>query len=776
MRNLAPAVVLGLALALAPAVCDAQEIGAEEGDTIEVEARGKSDRVEVRRDDRPGVELSVEITPFHNAPGPTTGFTGEPLDAVVTVANRGKARAFAPQLAIAFSGAAVSADIQLKAGPAKPRQDADAAFFDIRCSVRRETLSCPLGYADRNEAGMAYLEPGEERGVYVEFTPWKPGAITLAAKATAKGRQESVARAEASRSTTIVGPTLGLALVGTTPEPYGYTEGSQLPLHEGDEITLRYAIRNSEEGGRARDIALDFFSRPGEVLSVTLASGESLPCSRPKPTATDVTECVLADLEPGSTREIDVLVRYRRRMILETSLRAGPFNLERAYEIGWDASPLVTTEFSPPPSATVSPGQEIVALFRISNRGRDTVDGAALNLSVQNFGATGFQVDKVKGCRSLEREAGTVNCALDSFSAAAVPEIAVILSPVPEGVEGNNLGLQWNLEVPGHRFPYPSSANEKGFVAYRIAPRLADLFVAEWAPEVYAEPGVPQVTQFQVGNKGTWPEDNVALKLRLNVLDEAGARDRGGRNLTRAAALLSDPDNPGDVRQVPCAVTANDAACALGTLAPRRSASIIFEWNSGDVVAGSYSYEAFVGEGLGERGRAALTRDNSLRAGAEIRATGETIADLRVFNSQTNKDAFEGNPQSFGLWVENDGTVAQENVGFKIVFDVTAKHGMPMGTQFFFLRDVYAVVPRLDDGERPVRRVSCAVVGDTASCALGRLRPEDLAQVFIKWHPSPVWIGTYSYTAFVSEGVGEAANRTLADNKATGGAAIVPLE
>ena len=724
-----------------------------------------------------GVRLSVEMTPFFTAipwpdDGAPTGYTGRPLETVITVTNKGKGRAFNPTLTIEFSGEAVSDKIRLKAGPAKPRQDDDAAFFDIKCTVERQAVSCPLGYADQNEEGRSYLEPGESRGILVEFAPSEPGALTMAAKAAAKDRQNRTVEANASQSTTFVGPVLGLVLVGTTPEAYGfidgYIEGSRVPLHEGNEITLQFAIRNSEKGGGAQDIDLSFYSRTGEVLSVWFASGGAVPCGRPKVTTTEHSDCAIGDLDPGSTVKINVTVRYRGWLELETDVRAGRSTAEHVYKIAVDIQPLVTTKFFPPPSATISPGQEISAVFKFRHRGRGKVDRAVLRLWAQGWGFTEFKINRVVGCKSLTTESGGTSCALEYFSAEDVQEITVVLDPVPEGAEGKELGLSWTLKVPGYRIPHASTGNEKGYVKYDIAARFADLFVAEWLAAEDRLPGGPKIERLDVGNKGTWPEDNVALKLRLSVRDENGARDRD--NLTRAYAVISNSEKYGDTRRVPCMVTGNDAACALGTLSPRwQPAVIIFEWNSGDVAAGSYTYEAWVGEGLGERGKTNLTKNNSLSAGADIVTTREKSADLTVYNSDKIEKALAGIPQSFDLSVVNVGTIAQENVVFNLKFDVSTNQVLHAGTRF--LTNVAADISSWD--YMPFRKVPCVLAAGTASCALGRLAPGDAAQILIEWDPGVVLTGSYRYEAYVSEGADEAANKTLEDNKTTGGAAIV---
>ncbi|WP_299626046.1 hypothetical protein [Pelagibius sp.] len=720
----------------------------------------------------PGVVLSLEMSPLENIAGSGQGFTKEPMDLVVTVTNETEARLFNPRLKIELSGAAVAEANALKAEPAFPRKDEDAAFFDIVCDLRSVSAHCPLGYADRSEAGRTYLEPGEERAIVFEFTPQRTGPVTVTALAAATQGEGDKIEATDARTAEIVGPILGLRLVSTTPEPYGYSTDPRLPLHEGGEITLRYAIRNSAEGGSVEDLELSFFTRTGEVASVALPSGEAVPCGRPKVTDRRMADCVIGDLGPGDTVEVDATFTYGRRFMAEASISHDGSQLEHFYETGVDVDPVLTAAFSPPPAAAVGPGQEISARFEVKNRGRDRIGSATLKLEALNAGHEGFVIDRIDGCKAVNAQSGLTICELGAFSSAEPATVAVVLSPVPEAAVGARLGLAWTLEVPGHSFPYASTANDRGSERYRVAPRLADLFVAEYIPAYEAEPGIPEVMQIEVGNKGTWPAEDAALSLRVDVFDESGSRSSDSAHLLRAAALLSDPDDPADIRQVPCRVTANEATCDLGRLAPRNPASILFEWTSGAVNAGSYVYTAAVSEGLGERGDAALTKDNLLKGGAAIKATGKTLADLRVFNAQTVRDAQAGAPQSFDLWVENGGTIAQENVGLKLVLDVTARQAMETGVRY--LKDAYAIVPNLDDGEKPLRRVPCVVVGETASCALGRLEAQDAAQVFFEWDPGPVMAGAYRYEAFINEGAGEAANKTLEDNKTSGGAAIVP--
>ncbi|HIP80103.1 MAG TPA: hypothetical protein EYH07_16795 [Kiloniellaceae bacterium] len=557
--------------------------------------------------------------------------------------------------------------------------------------------------------------------------------------------------------------------MGTTPEPYGYSDNPRLPLHEGREITLRYAILNSSQGGHAREIALDFFTRTGEVRSVSLASGETLPCGRPKTTDRRVTDCVIAGLAPGERVEIDAAFRYGRRFMVEAAASAGQSTQDHVYETGMDIDPLVTVGFAPAPSSTVAEGQRIVASFGVANRGRGAIRGGALQIFTQGGSANGFEIETVEGCKAVKLASGVTECTLAAFSKETPAEILVVTTPVPAGAEGSELGLVWKLEVPGHRFPYPSTANEKGYAQYGVGKRIADLYVAEYVDAYDIEPGVPEVMQLEIGNKGTWPQEDAVLELRLDLTDENGIA-APGKHLTRAAALLGNPDSPGELVKAACKVTGNAARCALGTLRPRRAESIIFEINSGDLAAGTYRYEARISEGQGEVGLPDRTEDNVVGGAAKIRSTGAMVADLRVFRGHRDKEAQAHQPQAFDFWVENDGTIPQQAVGLKLDFAIETQQAVPQGLRF--LRNVYAVIPSLDDSPRPVRRVPCVVNVGTASCALGRLEAEDLAQVFVEWDPAGV-AGRYSYAVYLSEGAGEAAAKRLEDNTLRGGAAIL---
>ena len=113
-------------------------IDAKPSDTNEASAPDESDKTTVK--DKPDVDLVMEMTPFHTAPGPTTGFSGEPLDTVIMVTNKGKSRAFAPRLKIEFSGKAVSAKIRIKAQPAKPRR------YSGRGDYQHNRASCAQRY------------------------------------------------------------------------------------------------------------------------------------------------------------------------------------------------------------------------------------------------------------------------------------------------------------------------------------------------------------------------------------------------------------------------------------------------------------------------------------------------------------------------------------------------------------------------------------------------------------------------------------------------------
>lgn len=714
-------------------------------------------------------KLLLEVTPLENELGGSRALTGEPLDSVVTVTNTGSERIYAAVLQLALSGEAVSEDAELDAAPAKPRQDEEAAFFDVTCALDGTTATCPLGYGDRVEGGRTYLEPGEARSILLQVTAWEPGLLSVSARASATTGEAEKLEAAASQKSSFTGPILGLRLLGTTPEPYGYSDNPRLPLHEGREITLRYAILNSRQGGHARDIALDFFTRTGEVRSVSLASGATLPCGRPKPSDRQVADCVIAGLAPGQRVEVDAAFRYGRRFMVEAAASAGQSTQDHAYETGMDVDPVVTVGFAPAPSSTVAEGQRIVASFGVANRGRGSVPGGTLQLFSQGGNAAGFAIETVEGCKAVKLASGVTECTLGEFSKETPAEILVVTAPVPAEVEGSELGLVWTLKVPGHRFPYPSTANEKGYAQYSVGERVADLYVAEYLPAEDLEPGVPQVIQLEIGNKGTWPQNDAVLDLRLDLTDEGGTAAPGS-HLTRASALLDNPDSPGEVVEAACEVSGNAARCALGTLRPRSVDSIIFEINSGDLAEGRYRYEARISEGQGEAGDAARTRDNTVSGGAAIFATGETVADLRVFRAQSDKEAEVLQPQAFNFWVENDGTIPQNAVGLKLDFAIETQQAIPQGLRF--LRDVYAVIPSLDDSARPARRVPCVVNVGTASCALGRLEPEGLAQIFVQWDPAGV-AGRYSYAVYLSEGAGEAAAKRLEDNTLRGGAAIV---
>lgn len=722
-------------------------------------------------DAEPQAELVVEMAPLQDDGGGFDLRTGEPADSIVTVTNSGAARLFEPRLELALSGKALSESADIEASPAEPRQDAEAAFFEIKCGTMREGLRCPLGYADEVEGGRTYLDPGESRSIYLRATPWEPGELSVTATASAQRDDSSEVTATTAQSVDFIGPLLGLRLVGTTPAPYGYSDNPRLPLHEGREITLRYAILNSQAGGAARDVELYFFTRTGEVVSVALASGEVLPCGRPKPTDRQVADCVIAGLAPGESAEVDAAFRYGRRFMVETDLRAGESRQEHAYETWMDLDPAMTVGHAPQPSTTVAEGQEIAAYFVIANRGRGSVAGAVLNLSTKGGDAGGFAIETVEGCASVNLVSGVTACALAEFSKEAPAEIGVVTTPVPAGAEGSTLGLVWEMEVPGHRFPYHSTANEKGYAQYSVGKRIADLYVAEYLPADDLEPGVPQIFQLEIGNKGTWPQEDAVLDLRLDLTDDGGAAAPGSY-LTRASALLSNPDKPTDVVEVPCEVSGNAARCALGTLPPHSAESIMFEMNSGDLAEGRYRYEARISEGQGEAGDATRTRNNVVSGGAEIFPTGETLADLRVFKALSDKDAWAQGVQGFDFWVENIGTLGQDNVVVKLEFAVEPEEATPSGLRF--LSDVTAVIPNLGGADRPARRVPCVTAVGTASCALGRIETEDLAHVFVEWQAYGI-TGRYRYAAHVGEAAGEAASNALGDNTIQGGGAIKPV-
>lgn len=713
--------------------------------------------------------LQMEMTPLEPEPGGGAPRTGEPLDAVITVTNTGADRVYMPSLELRLSGEAVAPNAEFEVEPAKPRQDAEAAFFDITCTVSGATATCPLGYGDQLDAGKTYLEPGEARSIYFRVTLWEAGAVVASARAAGTIDGSETVAAAASRRNAVVGPILGLRLLGTTPEPYGYSDNPRLPLHEGRDITLRYGILNSSNGGHAREVALDFFTRTGEVVSVTRASGEAVPCGRPKPTDRRTADCVIAGLAPGESLEVSANFRYGRRFMVETGVHAGTSAQQHAYETWMDLDPVVVSDVYPPPSSTVAPGTQIGASFTLRNRGRDAVEGAVLHLALHEGEHSAFGIEKIEGCAAFDLAEGRAVCQLPEFSNQEPHRIEVLTTAVPEGATGDEIGLSWELKVPVHSFPFPSTANEKGYLRFGVAERVADLFVAEYLPADDIEPGVPEVFQLEIGNNGTWPQEGAELVLRVDFKDERGGTAPGPQ-LGRAAALLSDPQRPDGIIERPCALAGNEAVCPLGELRPWESNSIIFEINSGDLAKGTYRYTARISEGLGEAGVQARIKDNVVSGGARVFPTGETVADLLLFRGQGDKTAFADEPQGFDLWVENIGTLAQEGVVLKLEFDVDSAQATQPGLRF--LSDVYAVIPSLGDSEQPLRRVPCAVAEGTASCALGRLAPEDLAQVFVEWNPFGL-VGQYRYAAQVGDGAGEAASNRLGDNRVNGGGEIV---
>ena len=234
------------------------------------------------------------------------------------------------------------------------------------------------------------------------MTLWEAGEVVVSARAAGTIDGSKTVEATASRRNAVVGPILGLRLLGTTPEPYGYSDNPRLPLHEGRDITLRYGILNSSNGGHARDVALDFFTRTGEVVSVTLASGEAVPCGRPKPTDRQVAECRLAGLVPGESLEVLADFRYGRRFMVETTAEAGSSTQRHAYETWMDLDPFVTSDVYPPASSTVAPGTQISANFSLRNRGRSAIEGAVLELTLHDGGIDLLEIEKVEGCAALD--------------------------------------------------------------------------------------------------------------------------------------------------------------------------------------------------------------------------------------------------------------------------------------------------------------------------------------------------------------------------------------
>ena len=89
--------------------------------------------------------LQVEMTPLEPEAGGGDPRTGEPLDGVITVTNTGAGRVYTPRLDLRLSGEAVAQGTEFEAAPAKPRQDAEAAFFDITCSGQRRDGDLPAG-------------------------------------------------------------------------------------------------------------------------------------------------------------------------------------------------------------------------------------------------------------------------------------------------------------------------------------------------------------------------------------------------------------------------------------------------------------------------------------------------------------------------------------------------------------------------------------------------------------------------------------------------------
>ena len=716
--------------------------------------------------------IKVAITELRSESGPGQGFTGAPLDAFVNVTNTSKARLYDPWVELTISGEAETSDAVLKAGPGDPRRDADAAFFDIECEVEKDAVSCPLGYEDRSEAGQPYLEPGEERSIMVQLTLMEPGAATFTAKAGAVDRADTEVQAEASRSAVIVGPKLGFRLLGTTPEPYGYTSNPRLPLHDGDEITFHFALRNSGRGGAAKDIDLSLYTEAGDVLSVDL-SGDALPCTPSVSGNKRHINCALPPMDPNTTTRFDVSVHYEGRLNLIAIVTASNAIAQQSYQLGTEVEPFVNPKFFPPAPSTISPGQEIAARFQIRNRGRDAVEGAEFGLSVEKSDFARIEIDRVEGCRSLEQQADRMGCTLAPFSRQDVQEVAVYFKPVPNAAEADRVGFSWNLVVPGHNIPRISSGNEKGVVIYGVSSRLADLFVEPMTAANDVEGGAALSGDVIVGNRGTWAEEAAALKLRLNVFDESGAK-LVGTYLARVTAQVPVGEAGDETREVPCQIAGNDAVCALGRLSPWQNAYVFFEWNSAGVAKGTYTYSAYVSEGQGESGRAELTKDNAFEMGGAIETTEKALADLSVALNQAIPEGAAGAAGShvFALRVHNRGTIAEAAVGLKLVFDVSGERASPERLQH--LERVIALVNRTGAGGLGVTSaVDCVIVANTASCPLGRLAPTDRAFVTVRWRAAGVRTGAYSIRAFVTEGEGEAAFETLADNRLTAGGAIV---
>ncbi|MEM6497591.1 MAG: hypothetical protein AAF709_12795, partial [Pseudomonadota bacterium] len=611
--------------------------------------------------------------------------------------------------------------------------------------------------------GRTYLAPGEARDIAIAYVPNTGGALSLTALATAVTSETVEARAQ--RQSVVIGPILGLRLVETTPPPYGFSENQRLPLHDGRDITLRYGVLASRRGGGAQDVEVDFFLRPGEVVSVRTPAGAELPCSRPRPQDRGTATCVIDKIARGETVEIDASFRYGTHLFLETTVSAAGMTRVHNYEIGTDIDPFVSVVSVPRTPFTLAEGQSYYAEVDITNRGRDTVEGAMLTLEA--IGGDGFVIGDVRGCAEVTVREDEAACELPVFSGGAPATISVLTGAVPEGSEGGEVGLAWQLEVPRHQFPQPSAANETGYVGVEVGPLLADLFVRETTPAAQIEAGVPSIIRLAFGNQGTAVQDLATLSLDLSLTDDAGSASTDGPHL-RGVTFLPASVN-GEGAALPCLVSDDTATCDLGEIRQRQSGLLEIEFSSEALAVGSYRYEVQISDGVGETGDAQRLLDNSVTGSGPIALTGETVADLTAFRAEPDGMAWAGEARSLNYWVSNDGTTPQDNVVTVLQLDVQANTNQANGIAH--LVRAVAVIPSLRDSDALTRSVPCVLAGNTASCALGRLAPDEAAQIFIDWDPFGA-IGQYRYSAYVGEGIGEAAQGTLDDNTISGGGEI----
>ncbi len=606
-----------------------------------------------RSDGPPDTELDPELKVTITFSKPLAA--GKRSEALIAITNSGKVPVVQSTVDVQFSGKAI------------PWRGPIAGLKSLRLNAGIELLGgeevsdVEIQWNDSGFKAQIVndkepsLEPLDSRRIRISFMPSRGGELSITADVAGQSPEGVDAGGFVLESAEIEKPTLELSLMSTDPESYARTEGSKLPLHKGNQITIDYFLWNDSKNADVENGKFEIDPGYGEILSLTSVD-KKVDCPKIS-TPVETAVCKIPQLKAGDDTVLSVTILYQPPDEIIASVEGSGASAEDIYEIGADVDPVVHVKFDPDPAQKyISPGTVITAQFTVRNEGIDILEEGELFIYPPDENIDGPYIKELIGCKKYrtnrECYSGVYksypeDCYLDNFSFKNITKINATFSKITEKAVGEDIVIGWDLKMPAYSFK--PSDRTRGSVAYKITPKFADLYIVGDEDLGESIPGEIEPVDLEIGNKGSVSQEQATLTIEINLTKSEEYEESinrklqfpGGKNYLdwfKQPTVIKE-DSDGKIITLKCRKvpkTFNRFDCDLGTLEPGEKADAYIKWDQELPPGVVYSYKAwFKWKGLGEGDLGGSLDDNNIQgSGRVVEIKAEILEDDAESTSQ----------------------------------------------------------------------------------------------------------------------------------------------